>query len=42
MCLYDAEKQVIIKPFYFVKDAGGVIGFDEAACSVVILEKPGA
>ena len=27
MCLYDAEKQVIIKPFYFVKDAGGVIGF---------------
>ena len=27
MCLYDAEKQVMIKPFYFVKDAGGVIGF---------------
>ncbi|HEY0862919.1 MAG TPA: transcription termination/antitermination protein NusG [Lacunisphaera sp.] len=27
MCLYDADKQVIIKPFYFVKDAGGVIGF---------------
>ena len=27
MCLYDAEKQVIIKPFYFVKDAAGVIGF---------------
>ncbi|WP_438481482.1 transcription termination/antitermination protein NusG [Oleiharenicola lentus] len=27
MCLYDAEKKVIIKPFYFVKDAGGVIGF---------------
>jgi transcriptional antiterminator NusG len=27
MCLYDLEKQVIIKPFYFVKDAAGVIGF---------------
>ena len=27
MSLYDAEKQVIIKPFYFVKDAAGVIGF---------------
>ncbi len=27
MCLYDPEKQVIIKPFYFVKDAAGVIGF---------------
>ena len=27
MCLYDAEKQVMIKPFYFVKDASGVIGF---------------
>src|SRR3954464_7491434 len=26
MRLYDAEKKVIIKPFYFVKDAGGVIG----------------
>src|SRR5437868_12339218 len=27
MKLYDAEKKVIIKPFYFVKDAAGVIGF---------------
>jgi transcription termination/antitermination protein NusG len=27
MSLYDADKQVIIKPFYFVKDAAGVIGF---------------
>jgi transcription termination/antitermination protein NusG len=27
MSLYDAEKQVNIKPFYFVKDAAGVIGF---------------
>lgn len=27
MCLYDLEKQVMIKPFYFVKDAAGVIGF---------------
>jgi transcriptional antiterminator NusG len=27
LSLYDAEKQVIIKPFYFVKDAAGVIGF---------------
>lgn len=27
MCLYDADKKVIIKPFYFVKDAAGVIGF---------------
>jgi transcriptional antiterminator NusG len=27
MSLYDVEKQVIIKPFYFVKDAAGVIGF---------------
>jgi len=27
MCLYDEEKKVIIKPFYFVKDAAGVIGF---------------
>ena len=27
MCLYDGEKQVVIKPFYFVKDAAGVIGF---------------
>ena len=27
MRLYDEEKKVIIKPFYFVKDAGGVIGF---------------
>ena len=27
MCLYDEEKKVMIKPFYFVKDAAGVIGF---------------
>ncbi len=27
MKLYDAEAKVIIKPFYFVKDAAGVIGF---------------
>jgi transcriptional antiterminator NusG len=27
MKLYDEEKKVIIKPFYFVKDASGVIGF---------------
>ncbi|HEY4300073.1 MAG TPA: transcription termination/antitermination protein NusG [Candidatus Didemnitutus sp.] len=27
MRLYDEEKKVIIKPFYFVKDAAGVIGF---------------
>src|ERR1035437_2108564 len=27
MRLYDEEKKVIIKPFYFVKDASGVIGF---------------
>jgi transcriptional antiterminator NusG len=27
MKLYDEAGQVIIKPFYFVKDAGGVIGF---------------
>lgn len=27
MKLYDAERKVIIKPFYFVKDAAGVIGF---------------
>jgi len=27
MRLYDAEAKVIIKPFYFVKDAAGVIGF---------------
>ena len=27
MCLYDEEKKVVIKPFYFVKDAAGVIGF---------------
>ena len=27
MRLYDEEKKVNIKPFYFVKDAGGVIGF---------------
>ena len=27
MCLYDEEKKVMIKPFYFVKDASGVIGF---------------
>ena len=27
MKLYDEEKKVIIKPFYFVKDAAGVIGF---------------
>ena len=27
MCLYDEEKKVNIKPFYFVKDAAGVIGF---------------
>ena len=27
MSLYDAEKQVNIKPFYFVKAAAGVIGF---------------
>ena len=27
MRLYDENSQVIIKPFYFVKDAGGVIGF---------------
>lgn len=27
MRLYDAERKVIIKPFYFVKDAAGVIGF---------------
>jgi transcription termination/antitermination protein NusG len=27
MKLYDAEGKVIIKPFYFVKDAAGVIGF---------------
>jgi len=27
MSLYDADKQVSIKPFYFVKDAAGVIGF---------------
>lgn len=27
MRLYDEEKQVNIKPFYFVKDAAGVIGF---------------
>ena len=27
MSLYDAEKKVNIKPFYFVKDAAGVIGF---------------
>ena len=27
MSLYDSDKQVIIKPFYFVKDAAGVIGF---------------
>src|SRR3954471_23720920 len=27
MCLSDADRQVMIKPFYFVKDAGGVIGF---------------
>lgn len=25
--LYDREKKVVIKPFYFVKDAAGVIGF---------------
>ena len=27
MALYDAEKKVNIKPFYFVKDTAGVIGF---------------
>lgn len=27
MKLFDENGQVIIKPFYFVKDAGGVIGF---------------
>ena len=27
MRLYDEDKKVIIKPFYFVKDAAGVIGF---------------
>lgn len=27
MALYDEEKKVMIKPFYFVKDAAGVIGF---------------
>ncbi len=27
MRLYDEENKVIIKPFYFVKDAAGVIGF---------------
>jgi transcription termination/antitermination protein NusG len=27
MKLYDEENKVIIKPFYFVKDAAGVIGF---------------
>ncbi len=27
MRLFEEEGQVIIKPFYFVKDAGGVIGF---------------
>ena len=27
MALYDEEKKVKIKPFYFVKDAAGVIGF---------------
>ena len=27
MKLYDEERKVIIKPFYFVKDAAGVIGF---------------
>ena len=27
MKLFDENSQVIIKPFYFVKDAGGVIGF---------------
>ncbi len=27
MCLYDETKKVMIKPFYFVKDAAGVIGF---------------
>jgi transcriptional antiterminator NusG len=27
MRLYDADAKVIIKPFYFVKDAAGVIGF---------------
>lgn len=27
MCLFDEEKKVVIKPFYFVKDAAGVIGF---------------
>lgn len=27
MKLFDENKQVIIKPFYFVKDAAGVIGF---------------
>ena len=27
MALYDEEKKVMIKPFYLVKDASGVIGF---------------
>jgi len=27
MCLFDESKKVMIKPFYFVKDAAGVIGF---------------
>ncbi len=27
MSLYDEEKKVMIKPFYFVKDTAGVIGF---------------
>jgi acetyl-CoA acetyltransferase len=36
------ERQVKGAALALAENAGGVIGFDEAACSVVILEKPGA
>jgi acetyl-CoA acetyltransferase len=36
------ERQVKGAALALAENAGGVTGFDEAACSVVILEKPGA
>jgi len=36
----DARKDYVIADIGLAENGGGVIGFDEAACSVIILQAP--